>query len=89
MGFLDWHPISGPIRALNGTSEDDQQSDSCLGGEGQFVDCRPNGTGETISGAYWECGDCGHVPVRREDSTCGGCGAVMEWDENNPDHQER
>lgn len=57
--------------------------------EGQFIDCRPNGTGETISGAYWECGDCGHVPVRREDANCPGCGAHMEWDPNDPEHQEQ
>lgn len=85
MGFWDYHPITGPIRELNGTSEDQQKS--CLSGEeGQFID---KDTGQEIEGAYWACGSCDYRPVRRDDGNCPQCGEIVDWDPNDPEHQEQ
>ena len=80
MGIADYTPLG-----IIGNAIPDDGDQSMLGGGGSdsFID---QGTGQEISGAYWACGACGHVPIREGDSRCPACGDSVDWDPNNPEH---
>ena len=82
MSVLDYMPIIGPYRAFSGQSEEDDDS-SCLGGECGSTTFMDQKTGQEIEGAYLECGECGYVPIREGDVTCGGCGRIRTAKDEN------
>lgn len=78
MSILDYHPVTGIWRELNGTA-----TDSSVGGGGDsFID---KATGQELTGAYFACGACDYVPIREGDGSCPGCGETVDWGMTHPD----